>query len=165
MAEIFIRHSLNSRKTIKVNLALREFILVGEAGDSKWVLEVGTAQLDSDGNYISPEIIHNISEANLEDEVDKALASICSKVDWSDFEIDREAPRISNYYPSGENASIKSIVSITLVEDLPSSGIDLSEAKITFNNGEVDFDITNELKIEGDPYEYTLLWKAPKLEG
>ena len=166
MADLFVRHSLNSKKTIRVNIALREFVVLADQdGDTKWILEVGTVDLDSSGNFIPPQMIHNVSESSIEDEVEKAIANICSVIDWSDFEQDNEAPRISYFYPSGNNVPIDSLVTMDLIEDLPSSGIDLSEMKITLNNGVVDFDITNEVNITGDPYQYKVVWQSPNITG
>lgn len=166
MADLFVRHSLNSRKTIRINIALREFVVLADQdGDTKWILEIGTTDLDALGNFIRPQMVHNISESNIEDEVEKAIANICSVIDWSDLEQDKEAPRISYFYPSGNDIPIDSLVTIDLIEDLPSSGIDLSEMKIVLNNGVIDFDITSEIDITGDPYQYKIIWRSPNIRG
>lgn len=164
MAELFVRNSLNSRKSVKINIALREFILSGEEGDRKWVLELGTHEPTASGINILPEVIYNISESNIENEVENAIARICSQIDWSDFEIDREAPYMYYSFPTGDNVPIKSVIRMTIKDDLPSSGVDLSEMIVTFNNGDVDFDITSEIEISGDPYEYKLFWPPPKID-
>jgi len=54
-------------------------------------------------------------------------------------------------------------VSIKINENLPAAGIDLSDMKMVLNNGNVDFDITDEVKVVGDPYDYELRWIPPRL--
>lgn len=161
MAEIYVRNSLNSRKAIKINIALREFMTKLEEGDIKWVLELGTRELTVSGTKIPTQIVHNVAEKNIEDEIEKSVSRICTYVDWGDFEADNEAPYISSFYPVGIDVPINSRLLMNVVEDLPAAGIDLSEANIVFNNGEVDFDITEEITVEGDPYDYKISWKAP----
>jgi len=162
MAEIFVRNSLNSRKSIKINLALREFTDKNSEGESKWFLELGTQELTASGTLIPPQLINNVSASNVEEEIEGAIGKICSYVDWGDFEADTVAPYIRNFYPIGAATPINSTVVMNIVEDLPSAGIDLSEAKVTFNNGTINFDITSEINIEGDPYDYKIWWKPPK---
>ena len=132
-----------------------------DEGDIKWVLELGTRELTASGIKIPTQIVHNIVEKNIEDEIEKSVSQICTYVDWGDFESDNEAPYINTFYPIGSDVSINSTVTMNVVEDLPAAGIDLSEATIVFNNGEVDFDITNEINVEGDPYDYKISWKSP----
>ena len=166
MADLYVRHSLNSRKAIKINLALRQFIpLADQDGDNKWVLEIGTFDVDSNGDLIRPQIIHGVVESNIEKEVEKAVANICSVIDWSDFEDDDEAPRVSSFYPVGDNIPIDSFITMTLIDDLPSSGMDLSDMQVMLNNGVVDFDITDEIKVSGDPFLYKLKWLPPNITG
>jgi hypothetical protein len=57
--------------------------------------------------------------------------------------------------------SIGSNISLVLKDYLPSAGIDLSNAKVVLNNSMTDFDITSEVQVEGDPYEYTIRWNTP----
>ena len=86
------------------------------------------------------------------------MAELCDKVDWTPLVRDKEAPHVDEVTPTGLNTSINASVFVTLVDDLPSAGIDLSNMKITLNNSMIDFDITSEVTIEGDPYEYVLRW-------
>lgn len=165
MAEIFVRNSLNSRKSIKINLALREFTNKGDQGESKWVIELGTTETTASGTVIPPQIVNNVTEGNIEDEIEKSISKICSYVDWGDFEADNESPYIKSFYPTGDNTPLNSILTMNIVEDLPSAGIDLSDAKIVFNNGVVNFDITEEIKVEGDPYDYRITWSPPIKQG
>jgi hypothetical protein len=50
---------------------------------------------------------------------------------------------------------------INIKDSLPSSGIDLSNMVVTLNNSMITFDITNEVVVTGDPYEFNLRWTPP----
>ena len=158
MSEIIVKHTLNPRKAVKFNLNLRKYALKEEAGESVWLLEIGTTSLDALGNKIVPKFIHKIQDAFLETEINKAVASMCQLIDWSDFDTDRYAPSISKFVPEGEDVPITTRVEFAIKEKSPSSGIDLSNMKIILNNGTVDFDITSEVVVKGDPYEYDFYW-------
>jgi hypothetical protein len=90
---------------------------------------------------------------------------MCQLIDWGTLEDDKQPPYIQHFSPEGDYVPIKSKVVIQIKDNLPSSGIDLSDAVFLFNNGEVDFDITSEFVITGDPYDYTLTWLPPNITG
>lgn len=163
MAELYVKHSLNPYKTVKVNVALREFIVPNEEGERVWVLELGTRARDVAGDKILPVYIHNVSESNIEDEINKAISSICNLIDWTEFEEDVKPPRLVYFKPTGDDVSIDSFIEFKVKEELPAAGIDRSAMTVTLNNGQHDFDITSELEVQGDPYEYVFRWKPPKL--
>ncbi len=165
MAEVFVKHTLNPHKTIKFNLNLRDYVIKGEEGEYKWVLEIGTTALTASGTKTPVQYIHKVSEDSLEDEIEAAISRMCSLMDWTEFDVDRYPPWTEYFYPQGDNVPIRSVVSFKVVEKHPSSGIDLSNLNVTFNNGDVDFDITSEMDITGDPYEYTISWVPPKING
>jgi hypothetical protein len=91
------------------------------------------------------------------------LSELCSEIDWSPFVKDGEPPYLVSVSPTGDNTPIGSNVYLKIKEELPSSGIDLSDINIIINNGTVDFDITSEIEVTGDPYEYELRWTPGKL--
>ena len=165
MAEILVKHTLNPRKAIKFNLNLSRYALKETEGDIVWLLEIGTTEPSITGGKIPPKFIHKVTEANIELEINKAVADMCSLVDWQDFDIDRYSPIISKFNPLGLNVPITSKVEFTIVEEAPSSGIDLSGMTVVLNNGAVDFDITSEVIIQGDPYEYNIQWVPTILYG
>lgn len=158
MADIIVKHTLNPRKAVKFNLNLRKYALKEEEGESVWLLEIGTTSVDALGNKIAPKFIHKITDEFIESEINEAIAAMCQQIDWHDFDEDRYPPFLKSYSPSGSNVPITSHVYFSVEEEHPSSGIDLSEMVVTLNNGEVDFDITSEVIIKGDPYEYTFHW-------
>lgn len=165
MAELFVRNSLNSKQTVKFNLGLKEYVPKGNNGESVWVLVVGTMHLDLNGEKIPQVNIHNVSEDTVEDEINSAVSSICNLIDWAILEDDKSPPYISEFSPVGDNVRIKSKVEFKIQDTLPSSGIDTSDMVVTLNNGQVDFDITSEVIISGDPYDYNVVWLPTNIAG
>ncbi|MBV5347619.1 hypothetical protein JZU46_05325 [bacterium] len=166
MAELFVQHTLNPHKVAKFIVNLRSYVLRGEDDTGyKWVLEIGTTSLKADGTNIKPSYVHNVTEATIEKEIEKAISYMCSLMDWSDFDEDRYPPYFTYFYPKGNNVPSKTVVTFNVAEDAPSSGVDLSGMVVTLNNGDVDFDITSEILVTGDPYDYTLSWIPPNFNG
>jgi len=162
MTEFYVHDSLNITKSVKFNITLRYFVLKGEKGEHMWVLEIGTTHLDMNGSPIPSKKIHNISAADLDAIIESALSDLCSHIDWSPYVDDTDAPYIDNLYPEdGTTVSIGSNIYMEVKELLPAAGIDLSDLKVVVNNSMVDFDITSEVDISGDPYEYKLRWTPP----
>jgi len=162
MSELFVRHSLNSKKSVKIFVSFRYFVDKASGGDHIWTLELGTLELDLNGKRINPIRINNINVTSLDDLLSESIALIAAQVDWSPFEEDIRCPIITSIRPLGNNVPIGYNVVIKINDALPTSGIDLSELKILLDNGDTKFDITSEFKIIGDLYEYILEW-VPKL--
>ena len=159
MADIFVKHSLSSRVSVRFNVTLTKFTIKGEEGDQKWLLEIGTTYPDADGNYILPKLVHLLTLDNLDSVIEEVVGEMCEAIDWGTLERDIHAPYIYSYSPTQTtDVSIKTKVKALIKESLPSSGIDLSNLKITLNNGTTTFDITDEVVIKGDPYEYSFTW-------
>ena len=165
MAEVFVRHTLNPHKTVKVNLTLKEIVPLGYEGERIWLLEVGTMEPTASGTEMVPRYINKVGDETIEVEIEKAISDICSLIDWSDFLEDKYAPEIVSFIPQGDDVPIKSVVEFVVKDKLPSAGIDLSGLKVVLNNGVVDFDITSEVTVKGDPYEYKLRWLPPNING
>jgi len=164
MAEFFVHNSLNPNKTVKFNITLRYFVIKGEEGEHMWTLEIGTTHLGTiSGEALSPARAHNVSANNLDEVIEDMVSSLCSQIDWSPLADDPDAPFVYSTRPTNGDigASIGTDVSITIRDNLPSAGIDLSNIKIILNNDTQDFDITSEITTVGDPYEYTLRWIPP----
>lgn len=162
MAELFVKHTLNPRKVAKFNLNLKNYVLKGEESlGCQWVLEIGTTTLSSTGDKIKPGYIHKIQFDTIEQEIEKVISDLCSSIDWTEFDEDKYPPVVKSFYPDNISVIPKSVIKFNIVEESPSSGIDLSNMKVLLNNGDVDFDITSELSISGDPYDYTFVWIPP----
>ena len=161
MAEFYVKNSLGNL-TVKFNISLRYFVIKGEEGEHLWTLEIGTTHEDISGNDISAKKIHNISAENLDEVIESALADLCSQIDWAPLVVDKGAPFVDNFSPSGNNIPITSDVRITIKDKLPSAGIDLSNMKVILNNSTQDFDITSEVEVIDVYYnEYKLRWTTP----
>ena len=161
MAEFYVKNSLGNL-TVKFNISLRYFVIKGEEGEHLWTLEIGTTHEDISGNDISAKKIHNISAGNLDEVIESALADLCSQIDWAPLVVDKGAPFVDNFSPSGNNIPITSDVRITIKDKLPSAGIDLSNMKVILNNSTQDFDITSEVEVIDVYYnEYKLRWTTP----
>lgn len=159
MAEFFVHNSLNPNKSVKFNITFRYFVIKNEKGEHMWTLEIGTTHPDINGNDISAFRVHNISASNFNNVIEDALAGLCAQIDWSPLSEDKTPPYIDTTVPAnGTTVSIESNVYIKLKDKLPSSGIDLSDVKLFFRWGTIDFDITSEMTVDGDPYEYNLHW-------
>jgi len=161
MADIYVTNSLGNL-TVKFNITLRYFVIKGERGEYCWTLEIGTTHEDINGDDISAKKIHNISAENLDEVIESALADLCSQIDWSPLVEDKRAPFVDDFSPSGNNVPITSNIEIIIKDKLPSAGIDISNMKITLNNGTQGFDITSEVEVVDAYYnEYKLKWVTP----
>ena len=163
MAEFYVTNSLNLDKAVKFNITLRYFVLLAEKGDHKWVLEIGTTHPDINGDRIIAKKIHGISAQNLDQVIEEGVAELCSQIDWSPLVQDKVKPYVDSTTPEDgdTDVNIMTDIYVTIKDDLPSAGIDLSNMSITLNNSMVTFDITNEVVITGDPYEFNLRWTPP----
>jgi len=162
MAEFYVHNSLNITKSVKFNITLRYFVIKGENGEHMWVLEIGTTHPDKDGNPIQAKKIHNISSKNLDEVIEDAISDMCAKIDWTPFVQDVDAPYVYNLYPEdGSVVPIGSNIYMVIKDRLPAAGIDLSDLRVYLNNSMTDFDITHEIDITGDPYEYSFEWVPP----
>jgi len=159
MAEFFVHNSLNPNKSVKFNITFRYFVISNEKGEHMWTLEIGTTHPDINGDDISAARVHDISASNFNNVIEDALIGLCAQIDWSPLSEDRTPPYVDMAVPiDGTTVSIESGVHIKLKDELPSSGMDLSTAKIILRAGVTDFDITSEVTTDGDPYEYNLYW-------
>jgi hypothetical protein len=155
MAQFLIRNSLNPQKVVNCGITFEQVTAKGSySGEPIWVIELATDEPHKDGGSIPPEFINLTSLDNLDEEIEKAVEIISAKIDWTPLEEDLRAPFVESCYPSTYEIDIDSSVEIVLKELLPAAGIDISSITMTIN----DFNVTSELEITGDPYEYTLKW-------
>jgi len=154
MAQFLIRNSLNPQKVVSCGITFEQLTPKNYEGEPRWVIELATDEPHKDGGSIPPEYINLTSLDNLDQEIEKAVEIISAKIDWTPLEEDLRAPFVESCSPSEYEVDIESRIEIILKEVLPAAGIDISSINMTIN----DFDVTNELVITGDPYEYTLKW-------
>lgn len=165
MAHFFVRNSLNTEKSVKIDLSFARYV-DGPAvdGDLKWVLEIGTTHPSISGTRIRPVIVNNVENyKNVDAVIAEAVSIIASQIDWDPLVADTEAPFVGSVLPEiNAQVPIESNVYIDIKDNYPSSGLDLSEMVVTINNGVIDFDITDECTVTGDPFHYTVHWKPPQ---
>jgi hypothetical protein len=162
MADLTVVNSLNYKKAVKFNVTFRHFVVKGQEGEYMWLLEVGTTYPDANGENISAKKVLNVSAENLDEVIEDAVADLCSKIDWSPLVEDKESPYVESSHPlDGSTVPISSYVLMTIKDRLPSSGVDMSAVKVILNNSMTDFDITSDVEIRGDPYEYKVKWVTP----
>lgn len=159
MANFFVRNSLNPDMVVRFGITYSQLIPKGYEGEALWLIEIKTNELDTNGNIIPPEYINAVSLDNLDSEIENAISIMAAKIDWQPLLSDTKGPYVSYCSPSeGPLVPIETDINIIIKDNLPSSGIDIDSIRFTIN----DQDVTEELSITGDPYEYKLKW-APKL--
>lgn len=155
MAKYLLRNSLNPSKVVSCSITFRQIVNKGEDGEPKWLIEIVTAEPHKDGGEIPPVYIHHTSKMNLDLEIKKATEDISKQIDWGTLVSDLRPPFISYCNTKeADEVSINSELKFTIEDILPAAGIDKSSIRLLVNG----FDVTDEIKITGDPYSYDLVW-------
>jgi hypothetical protein len=122
-----------------------------------WKMFIYTSGLDSEGESVGP-IVSDItgSAETVNKFVENTLADLCALIDWSqqgqvDPEIDRNAPLVSEQYPTNgqPNVSISSPVVLRIIDPLPGVGVDPSTVSMKIDGYDVTPNIT------GNKFDYT----------
>ena len=160
MAKYLLRNSLNPGKVVECSITFRQIVNKGDEGEPVWLVEINTAEPHKDGGNIVPAYVHLTSLNNLDEEIRDATEEIAAQVDWEPLLDDDLLPYISYNSPTegDTDVDIYSNVIIDIKDDLPSAGIDISSIQVIIN----EFDVTSDVDITGDPYEYRLEW-APDI--
>lgn len=171
MAEVIVKSSLNPHKAVRFNISLKKFYNDVNEAEEKYYLEVGTTHsgifLEGDtatfsgtnGIKIRPYYLNSVNNSNLDVELSNVIGYLSSYIDWEHIYEDKKAPYVESMSPIGENVSLYTNVNLKIVDDIPTTGIDLSELKVVLDNGTMEFDITSEVVINGDPFMYDLFWQ------
>lgn len=155
MAQFLIRNSLSSQKVVKCGITFEQVTPKNLEGEPIWVVEIATDEPHKNGGVIPPEFVNLITLDNLDLEIKKAVETISDQIDWTPLEEDVRPPIVDSVYPTDYEVSMDAFVEIVIKELLPSAGIDINSIQMTIN----DFNVTSDLTITGDPYEYTVQWK------
>ena len=158
MAEYLLRNSLNLGKVVACTISFRQIVNKGEEGEPVWLVEISTPEPHKDGGSIAPEYVHYVSSDNLDDAIREATANIADQVDWTPTVEDVRPPFVFAYQPRPNIVDIYSDVVVDIKDVLPAAGVDVDTIEVTVNG----MDVTNELQIDGDPYEYRVIW-SPKI--
>jgi len=158
MAEYLLRNSLNVNKVVKCTITFRQMVNKGDSGEPVWLVEIGTTEPHKDGGNISPIFIHYTSDINLDEAVKEATEQLALQVDWEPTDEDIRPPFVVYSSPIENVVSIYSNVVVDIKDIFPAAGIDPDSIEVIVN----DMDVTNEIQLNGDPYEYRVIWD-PKI--
>lgn len=158
MAYFQVRNSLNPSKVIVCGITYKQVVPKGGEGEAIWVLEVATDEPHAvTSGTIDPYIITLTEELDLDLEIEKAIAAISQQVDWEPLAADTRPPYVTSVSPDTTIQSIHENVFVTITESHPSYGIDVDSIRMFVN----DIEVTNDLRITGDEYEYEVEWRPP----
>ena len=156
MAEFLIRNSLNPHKVVKCGVTLTQYVdYKKHNGEPIWLLSVGTSEPHKDGGSINDVYTNLTSLDTIDKEIELLVSKISKQIDWGELIDDAHPPFVDSVYPVEYIAKMEEPVEFVIKEFMPSTGIDLDTLKVTANG----LDITDELEIKGNPYEYHLKWR------
>lgn len=157
MAYFFVRDSLNPYKVVKFSITFQQQTLKGWEGEHLWTAEINTLEPTVSGVDMRSRYLHLRTLNNLDEEIEKAVNEICAEINWEPRLGDTRGPYVESSFPSqgSTGVDIDSSVQLAVKESLPSAGIDINSIQADING----YDVTSELDITGDPYEYTVKWK------
>jgi len=163
MAYIILKNSLTEYKAARVNVNIPKFTDIStDDGEPIFTIEVATTATSVSGTKITPTYKTDIGEyKNLDSLIEDSISVIADKIDWGILYDDNKAPYVETAYPLGSGVEISSSIKLDIIDSKPASGIDMSDVKVYLNNGYVDFDITDECFVSGNPFKYNIKW-APK---
>jgi hypothetical protein len=148
MAEVLVQNMRDPNQQITVVVTIKQAI-VPEASpmDPKWILEASTYELDEDGDPIDPVKMYLSNNDNLTDDINDLITELCKDVNWN-YSADTDPPRVVGTWPldGAQAVEVTTDILINLVEEPPSSGIDLSSIRVKVKG----FDLTDQLDIKGD---------------
>jgi hypothetical protein len=161
MAYFHVRDSLNPYKVVKFSITLQQQVLKGWEGEPVWTAELNTLEPTISGENMRSRYLHLRTLENLDEEIEKAVNDMCQEIDWTPRLSDSRSPYVSYVSPSQHESGvdIDSKLELKIKESLPSAGIDISSIEMDVNG----VDVTGELDIAGDPYEYTVKWRPSKI--
>lgn len=160
MAEYLLRNSLNPDKVVSCAITFRKITNKDQRGEPIWLVQIATEEPHKTGGSIAPIFIHLATLNNLSLEINQATEKIAAQVNWGTLKEDLRPPILSIIEPINdlESVSIKSNMIFDIEDLLPAAGVDIDSIKVLIN----DVDVTDEVDISGDPYQYRVIWKPFK---
>jgi hypothetical protein len=160
MADYYLRSTLNPDKVVKCTVTVTQTLPKSEKGEPVWIVKVGTPESSKSGGAINPAFAHITSLSNLDDVIRVLTQELAAQIDWGIQAEDRRPPYVYSFIPGQdtEGVSLYSHVSISIKDNLPGNGIDKDTITMEVNG----FDVTDELRIKGNPFDYNILWN-PKI--
>lgn len=161
MAYFIVRNSLNPHKAISCGITYKQLVdKNSQDGELIWVIEVATDEPHATtSGTIPPYYITVTDELDLDLEIEKAVSYISNQVDWDPLLDDIHPPEVEWFEPTAYIAKITEDVRVSIIDRHPSLGIDINSIQI-FVNG---IEVTNELDIGGDEFNYIIRWVPPSI--
>jgi hypothetical protein len=158
MAYFQVRNSLNPSKVIVCGITYTQVVPKGNEGEAIWVIAVATDEphITTSGT-IPPYYITVTDELDLDLEIEKAVAAISRQVNWEPLAADTRPPFVNSVHPSTYIQDMQENVRVSIIDLHPSLGIDINSIQMFVN----DFEVTDDLRISGDEYEYEVEWRPP----
>jgi len=158
MAYFQVRNSLNPHKIIVCGITYKQLVPKGNEGEAIWVIEVATDEPHvTTSGTIPPYFINVTDELDLDLEIEKAVAEISKQVDWEPLSVDTRPPYVNSVQPDTYIVPIHENVVLGIIDLHPSLGIDIDSIEMTVNGA----DVTSDLRISGDEFEYRAEWRPP----
>jgi len=158
MAYFQVRNSLNPSKAIVCGITYKQVVPKGHEGEAIWVIEVATDEPHATTSGIIPPYYINVTdELDLDLEIEKAVAEISKQVDWEPLSADTRPPFVNSVQPDTYIQQMQENVIIGIIDLHPSYGIDIDSIEMTVNG----IDVTDDLRIGGDEFEYEVEWRPP----
>lgn len=158
MAYFQVRNSLNPSKVIVCGITYKQIAPKDNKGEAIWVIEVATDEPHvTTSGVIPPHYITVTEELDLDLEIEKAVAEISKQVDWAPLAADTRPPFVNSVHPDTYIQQMQENVIVGIIDLHPSLGIDIDSIEMTVN----DIDVTNDLRITGDEFEYQVEWRPP----
>jgi len=153
-----VRNSLNPSKVIVCGITYKQVVPTNNEGEAIWVIEVATDEPHvTTSGTIPPYFINVTDELDLDLEIEKAVAEISKQVDWEPLAADTRPPFVNSVQPDTYIVPIHENVMVGIIDLHPSYGIDINSIEMIVN----DIDVTNDLRITGDEFEYQVEWRPP----
>jgi len=154
MSNIWVKNGITDGEPANFSVSVLQVVDKGpHDGDLVFVVEVGTRRLDKDGKKISS-IVTRGTGTTVNEVIEKAIASLCDRIDWGNTQIDTHPPNVSSVYPPNNSiAPLNAAIQIRLSEQLPSLGINKDTIKMKINGIDVNPEII------GNPYDYIIQFR------
>jgi len=125
-------------------------------GELIYLITLSTGAKSKNGDTVTTVFLNNVSQADLNLELQKGLTAVAEQIDWGILEEDTKAPIITKINPEKGtiNVPIGSNVHLTLKDPFPTSFIDPTSIKMYVQ----DVEITNQLLVHEKGSEIRLSW-------
>jgi hypothetical protein len=159
VAYFLVRNSLNPAKAVTFGITYKQVVDKStQDGELKWVIEIATDEPHAVTSGTIPSYFINTTNlGDLDDEIEKGIAYLSSQIDWQPLVNDNVSPYVIASEPTEYEVGIGQNVMVNIVDLQPSTGINRGSINMTING----IDVTNDLEIFGDEFDYEIRWRPP----